>query len=110
MAETVSLPSEAALVVREQPILFSAPMVRALLAGTKTQTRRVVKPQPGQVAAARTPLHPAVEALCPEIRCPYGVPGDRLWVRETLRRDKETGAWFYAADETIIEMYSSDPR
>jgi hypothetical protein len=56
----------------ERPILFSAPMVLALLAGTKTQTRRLVKPQPvGEWAA------PGKTA------CPYGVPGDRLWVRET---------------------------
>lgn len=56
----------------ERPILFSGPMVRALLAGTKTQTRRAVKPQPaGEWAApGRT-------------SCPYGQLGDRLWVRET---------------------------
>lgn len=48
---------------RERPILFSSPMVRALIAGTKTQTRRVVKGE--------------------WIVCPYGGPGDRLWVRES---------------------------
>jgi hypothetical protein len=51
-------------------ILFSAPMVHALLAGTKTQTRRAVKVQ-GGIAHA-------------DARSPYGRPGDRLWVRETF--------------------------
>lgn len=62
---------------RERPILFSAPMVRALLAGTKTQTRRIEK--------TSFPLgwgKPDERSLF--LRgCPYGQPGDRLWVRET---------------------------
>ena len=53
----------------EHPILFSGPMVRAILEGRKTQTRRVIKPQ--------TTWGSDVEY------CPHGVPGDRLWVRET---------------------------
>lgn len=59
--------------MKERPILFSAPMVRALLNGTKTQTRRVVKDE--QKARA---LNAAGYSACP-----YGQPGDRLWVRET---------------------------
>lgn len=71
--------------MRERPILFSAPMVRAILAGTKTQTRRPYK----------TRKHPdfgcamaASELVCEpqhviDRTCPYGQPGDRLWVRET---------------------------
>lgn len=65
--------------MKERPILFSAPMVRALLAGTKTQTRREVKgqvPQWNESAEYR-------EFCLRTIRCPYGPPGDRLWVRET---------------------------
>lgn len=67
----------------ERPILFSAPMVRALLAGTKTQTRRIVKPQPDFM-----PDHGyrVGDALCcngKPVMCPYGHPGNRLWVRET---------------------------
>jgi hypothetical protein len=67
----------------ERPILFSAPMVRALLAGTKTQTRRVAKLNAaGRVARGGRNWHaddPA--AVCAS---PYGGPGDSLWVRETV--------------------------
>jgi hypothetical protein len=67
---------------KERPILFSAPMIRALLAGTKTQTRRACK------GLALEWLGP--ENFTPEFvanpgnhLCPYGNPGDLLWVRET---------------------------
>lgn len=91
------------MATKERPILFSAPMVRALLDGTKTQTRRVVKPWqcPGQATGsdewiAVAQKHPrwgfvvtgTSEAACADNLaasgcCPYGKPGDRLWVRET---------------------------
>lgn len=61
--------------MKERPILFSAPMVRAILEGRKTQTRRVVKHAPAPWNAE----HTAWDMTC----CPYGQPGDRLWVRET---------------------------
>lgn len=87
---------------KERPILFSAPMVRALLAGTKTQTRRIGKIQSpsytelgtsvighrtkGSVIQATYRAYPgrgtARHAIC---ECPYGQPGDRLWVRETFQ-------------------------
>ena len=90
----------------ERPIMFRPEMVRAILAGTKTQTRRPIKR--GQVfrfcregegpcdldAAERrainaepfhweqgNPAHPSMEQLL--TLCPFGVPGDRLWVKET---------------------------
>lgn len=65
--------------MKERPILFSAPMVRALLAGTKTQTRRVLKPGGRYDLALVAPPDGGPS------RCPYGVPGDRLWVREAIR-------------------------
>ncbi len=79
--------------MKERPILFSAPMVRAILEGLKTQTRRIVKPQPvgKDLRAAldgkwlEKPFAglalPMIEDL--PIECPYGQPGDRLWVRES---------------------------
>lgn len=84
---------------KERPILFSAPMVRALLAGTKTQTRRVAKIDD---VAYGLPVRwvsvgPATTGL-QNVRCPYGGPGDRLWVRETWARDDEDGALMYRAD------------
>lgn len=78
--------------MKERPILFSAPMVRALLAGTKTQTRRAVKPQPRILAGEL--LCWKDDALTDDQmgkRCPYGQPGDRLWVRETFMDMLGTG-------------------
>jgi hypothetical protein len=83
--------------VTSRPILFSAPMVKALLAGTKTQTRRIVKPQPINrvdyfAAAPGGNIHVGFEEqpiAPPKGReswrglCPYGRAGDRLWVKET---------------------------
>lgn len=60
--------------MKERPILYNAPMVRALLNGSKTQTRRIVKPHRGPVSLER-----AMAGYCS-----YGLPGDRLWVRETF--------------------------
>ncbi len=86
--------------VCERPILFSGAMVRAILAGTKSATRRVVKPAPpawvetfgvsiftpnGRVSGRGVhPEHGASESF---FRCPYGQRGDRLWVRETWSPD-----------------------
>jgi hypothetical protein len=72
--------------VTERPILFSGAMVRALLKGRKTQTRRVIKPQPKtgcQIAGVIFNGHES---------CLYGVPGDRLWVRETWASPEENKA------------------
>lgn len=78
--------------VRERPILFSGPMVRAILDGRKTQTRRVIKPQPEFFTSD---IEGGIEFECPTTSgtyskksfarlCPYGKPGERLWVREAF--------------------------
>lgn len=68
--------------MRERPILFNGAMVRAILAGQKTQTRRVAK----GVAAVHARTGEAladIDSAGPRVQCPFGQPGDRLWVRET---------------------------
>jgi hypothetical protein len=108
--------------MKERGILFSGAMVRALLAGTKTQTRRVVKQQDGVEADDDGPIYvhsPRCPGYC-DYACPghdlhgigqsspYGVPGDRLWVRETwcsCQRPTATaaGAPSSTADETFVQ-------
>lgn len=84
---------------KEHPIIFSADMVKAILEGRKTQTRRVVKPQfldvygEARQKAQGTPMQKHYELERP---CPYGQVGDRLWVREAFRG--EDGKVIYAAD------------
>lgn len=71
--------------MKERPILFSGKMVRSLLAGTKTQTRRIVKDT--GFYAINASVHGAVTAArelkALATQCPHGMPGDRLWVKET---------------------------
>jgi len=82
--------------MKERPILFSAPMVRAILEGRKTQTRRVVKISNPENAMRvefsstdfgvyRFDLYFPTHVRSETFPCPYGQPGDRLWVRETWR-------------------------
>ncbi len=82
--------------MKELPIRFSGPMVKAILDGSKTQTRRVVKQdRDGLLDCKPTP---AWDAFWQCVACPYGKPGDRLWVRETFGIDDEDGAVLYFAD------------
>lgn len=90
--------------MKERPILFSTPMVQAILAGNKTQTRRIVKPQPIVCDDARGGHYWPSNAVQSMVHVekelqdydgiwrgliddcnPFGGVGDRLWVRETFR-------------------------
>jgi len=96
---------------KERPILFSGAMVRAILEGKKSQTRRVWKmprgldwyvsgsargEETGDICQPDGPWWGHVE----EMRCPYGRPGDRLWVRETWAQPAalDPGPTVYRAD------------
>lgn len=90
--------------MKERPILFSAPMVRAILSGQKTVTRRTVRHQPDvpvtdAIPRRNFPHGPAlidwywrpkyghlngIPSTGWDFKCPYGQPGDRLWVREAF--------------------------
>lgn len=77
--------------MKEGPMLFNAPMVRATLDDRKTQTRRVAKlTDAGHVKEQKG--HRRWHPSDPDARlaCPYGQPGDRLWVREAWAHDAET--------------------
>jgi hypothetical protein len=71
----------------ERPVLFSGEMVRAILEGRKTQTRRVVLLPKTRQQPLYQPTHQGggmwADSHCLPFRCPYGEPGDLLWVRET---------------------------
>lgn len=78
--------------MKERPIIFSSPMIRAILEGRKTQTRRIIKPQPD-----RNGLWPRGSAPgASSYDCPCGQSGDRLWVREAFV--SMNGYVFYRAD------------
>lgn len=91
--------------MKETPLLYTGPMMRAVLDDLKNQTRRIIKPQPeyqgkesfgdswawrkgkdGFSGVTREQLTGKAGLLYPG-RCPYGVPGDRLWVKETFYCD-----------------------
>lgn len=108
--------------VAEHPILFSGSMVRAILAGTKTQTRRLLRvpssvtnPRRCNVVVADGVAigcegeHPRAQGCEADftVKCPYGKPGDRLWVRERLRETACT--WHYEADDTTVRLPADHP-
>lgn len=74
--------------MKERPMIFTASSVRGILAEIKTQTRRIVKPQPFDIGPVGGTFAAAWNEKTAEayehFHCPYGQPGDRLWVRETF--------------------------
>lgn len=113
--------------MKVHPIIFSGPMVRSLNDGRKTQTRRVFKfpkwadPEAGLERSGRL-VDPGVRnpspvgALCEEtgcfadVPCPYGTPGDLLWVRETTYKWNGSGTGksrIYCADGAWIDWGQS---
>ena len=87
--------------MKERPILFSGPMVRAILDGRKTQARRVVKPSSGPHTIEQVISTPDSLSSFIRHRCPHGIIGDRLWVRETFARSRNN--WLYRASSVASE-------
>ena len=93
--------------MKERPILFSAQMVRAILDGRKTQTRRIAKPikhpdwgneySPGALITEKESNYVIERA------CPYGSKGERLWVRETFSHHPQFADIAYRADGEEFE-------
>lgn len=102
--------------MKERPIIFSAPMIHAILEGRKTQTRRIIKRDGGLLAYAPRqcvmegwwmPTTPSGKiSTVPGIPCPYGIPGDRLWVREAFIPDPvRDGSWEdYSGDFKLSDI------
>lgn len=97
--------------MKEHPILFSTPMVQAILAGKKTQTRRIVKHHLDD-RGVRTFNKPFEDWHGREVKCPYGNIGDRLWVRERFYPYDWTEEGGIRKDESGFLYYSDtcDPR
>lgn len=97
--------------MKERPILFSGPMVSAILAGEKTQTRRIIRINPydgafylygGWPHRSKDGETPRTDGKEEPYNCPYGAPGDRLWVRETWARSSDlVRPYVYAADPHV---------
>ena len=93
--------------MKETGLMFKAPLVRAILDGRKTQTRRIAKPvrhpdmgnlySPGALVLEHEPQHVINRA------CPYGQPGDRIYVRETFSQHPEWGQLAFRADGEEFE-------
>jgi hypothetical protein len=125
--------------IKERPILFSGPMVRAILDGRKTQTRRVVSPKPvlingGEAEPRSWPgddlwtwekhhhangkypgvsMSTAAFARVAAELCPYGQPGERLWIREAwshLIVDNHVDYLYRADTHTGLEKRDGDQK
>ncbi|MFU2318956.1 hypothetical protein [Rahnella sp. PCH160] len=109
--------------MKERPILFNAEMVKAILSGRKTQTRRVIRDQPFdrsqyrhdhqiEIVSGRADLGDEIDGLLAyskssggewHAKCPLGQPGDQLWVREAFASGADFGesdvGYFYRATD-----------
>ncbi len=103
-------------IMNEHPILFSSEMVNSILSGQKTQTRRIVKGDlsiSGNTARYSSPnrrSHTWTDLPCYLSTCPYGIPGDLLWVRETWRAvelDNGNDGILYKADNHFKSIENS---
>lgn len=96
---------------KERGMIFNAEMVRALLSGSKMQTRRPIKPQPELTERSgfswkdrvygSGSSDPETNRNFAHVACPHGKPGDRIWVRETW--NKYSGLLTYRADYDWID-------
>lgn len=88
---------------------MSGPMVRAILAGDKSQTRRVVKVQPVNLSGPNFDglWSDTVDPVVRYFACPYGLPGDRLWVKETFYCDS---AWYPEGEPDGISKVGPEQR
>lgn len=97
--------------MKERPILFSGPMVRAILEGRKTQTRRLWKPRRAWQDECEDgylmPHFVDADGDYHNQPCPYGQPGDRLWVRETTCIAPRH---FAPPDDTCVKDYEGFQR
>lgn len=95
--------------MNERPILFKPEMIRAILDGRKTMTRRVIKDQDLDARGLRfCNVKTGWEDWHGNPRrCPYGFPGDELWVRETIKcvgEDDYGAVTYYVADGTMTPI------
>lgn len=93
--------------MKERPILFNAGMVMAIIAGRKTQTRRVIKPQPDEDGLTRGMFNDTrfLDTSDREYKCPFGVAGDHLYVREAFGIDPHGKGVAYRATQEIDPDY-----
>jgi hypothetical protein len=102
--------------MKERPILFSGPMVRAILEGRKTQTRRVIKPDWRFDTMTRSVWDYLDEGSELDMAkavhyCPHGRRGDLIWVRETFCPDWTDHPIYQADGGSAVDAgYKSEPK
>ena len=94
--------------MKERGIIFKGEMVRAILEDRKTQTRRIVKPQPLYDSSVDLPKLLQERAWVNSLPCPYGTPRDKLYVRETWRPAQIEGEVWYRAGVKATPGYGKE--